>query len=349
MNKRFSFGVMALLLAMVLGACGAKSEPASTSGSKAPTSSSSSRSSSRSSSSSSSSQGPVKTVSDLSISLGNDGDKAYITVRGTQSGYTADDFKWAWGLMDRDSSEFADGKATPAASDYQAATFDGSNQFTVRYCLTDIQTIKAGKIYRIYGGTPDTYADIPFASNMFGATDATRKYYLRMDLDNSLTFENVQPLTYNSASIVEIAQADLPEGITNPGAYLKVGAPNSKNLTVETINAWNEAGNIAGDFQRCIPSWQSHPHVNEERFWKIEGDNVFFYLFCGFIEPEEGWMVHFDLVSGNQGAGLTTSNKIDGDILYKVGTAQYRVYSGQTSDEEHYWGCVGVYREADAA
>ncbi len=342
MDKRLSFGVVTLLLALVLGACGgntASSSSASSKSSKAPTSSSSSRPTSTS-------QAPAKGVSDLSISLGNDGDKAYITVRGTQFGYTADDFTWAWGLMDRDSSEFADGKATPAASDYQAATFDGSNHFTVRYCLTDIQTIKAGKIYRIYGGTPDTYADIPFASNLFGASDATRKYYLRMDLDNSLTFENVQPLTYNAASIVEIAQADLPEGITNPGAYLKFGGPNSKNLTVETINAWNEAGNIAGDFQRCIPSWQSHPHVNEERFWKIEGDNIFFYLYCGFIEPEEGWMVHFDLVSGNQGAGLTTSNKINGETTYEVGSEQYKVYSGQGSDEEHYWDCVGVYRVA---
>lgn len=346
MNKRLSFGVATLLLAMILGACGGNT---TTSASSSSSRSSSSQRPSSSNRPSSTSQAPSKGIKDLSISLGNDGDKAYITVRGTEFGYTADDFTWAWGLMDRDSSEFADGKATPTASDFKKAEFDGSGNFTVKYCLTDIQTIKAGKIYRIYGGTPESYADIPFASNMFGASDATRKYYLRMDLDNSLTFENVQPLTYNAASIVEIAQADLPEGITNPGAYLKFGGPNSKNLTIETINAWNEAGNIAGDFQRCIPSWQSHPHVNEERFWKIEGDNIFFYLFCGFIEPEEGWMVHFDLVSGNQGAGLTTSNKIDGDTLYTVGTANYRVYSGQTSDEEHYWGCVGVYREANAA
>lgn len=343
MNKRLSFGIVTVLMALVLGACGGNT---TTSSSSSPSKSSSPSRSSSSQRPSSTSQAPQKGISDLSISLGNDGDKAYITVRGQQFGYTADDFKWAWGLMDRDSSEFADGKATPAASDFTAATFDSSNQFSVRYCLTDIQTIKAGKIYRIYGGTPENYGDIPFASNMFGASDATRKYYLRMDLDNSLTFENVQPLTYNSASIVEIAQADLPQGITNPGAYLKFGGPNSKNITVDTINAWNEAGNIAGDFQRCIPSWQSHPHVAEERFWKIEDNNVFFYLYCGFIEPEEGWMVHFDLVSGNQGAGLTTSNKINGETTYEVGSAQYKVYSGQGSDEEHYWDCVGVYRVA---
>ena len=336
MKKRLSFAMIILSMTALLGACGAKSSIEDTSNKPIPASSSSKPSTS---------QGPKKTVSDLSISLGNSGDKAYITVTGLQQNYTADEFKWAWGLMDRDTSEFADGKANPSGDDFVKAEFNSNNQFTVKYCLTDIQTIKAGKIYRIYGGTPETYKDIQFESNMFGANDATRKYYLRQDLDNSLTFENIQPLTYNSATIVGIAQADLPEGITNPGAYLKFGGTNSKGLTMETINGWNQAGNIAGNFQRCIPDYQKHAHVAEERFWKIEGDNVFFYLYCGFIQPDEGWMVHFDLVSGNEQAGLNTSNKING-VAYEVNGEQYKVYSGQGGAEETYWDCVGVYRVA---
>ena len=341
MKKQLSFMMTILAITALLGACGNKGEQSSNGGesSKNPPTSKSS------SSKPSTSEGPKKGVSDLSISLGNDGDKAYITVRGMQQNYTADEFKWAWGLMNRDNSEFEDGKANPKGDDFVKVEFDSSNQFTVRYCLTDIQTIKAGHIYRIYGGTPETYGDIGFTSNMFGATDATRKYYLRQDLDNSLTFENVQPITYNSASVVGIAQADLPEGITNPGAYLKFGGPNTKGLTAETIDSWAAAGNIAGNFQRCIPSWQSHSHVPEERFWKIEGDNVFFYLYCGFIQPEEGWMVHFDLVSGNEQAGLNTSNKINGET-YEVDGITYKVYSGQGGSEETYWDCVGVYRVA---
>lgn len=336
MKKQLSFAMVLLAVTALLGACGAKSSIEDTSNKPIPASSSSKPSTS---------QGPKKTVSDLSISLGNSGDKAYITVTGKQENYTADEFKWAWGLMDRDTSEFADGKANPSGDDFVKAEFNSNNQFTVKYCLTDIQTIKAGKIYRIYGGTPETYKDIQFASNEFGANDATRKYYLRMDLDNSLTFENIQPLTYNSASVVEIAQGDLPEGVTNPGAYLKFGGQNSKGITMETINGWNQAGNIAGNFQRCIPDYQKHVHVAEERFWKIEGNNVFFYLYCGFIQPEEGWMVHFDVVSGDENAGLTTSNKINGET-YNVNGEQYKVYSGQGSKEETYWNCVGVYRVA---
>ena len=336
MKKQLSFAMVLLAVTALLGACGAKSSIEDTSDKPIPASSSSKPSTS---------QGPKKTVSDLSISLGNSGDKAYITVTGKQENYTADEFKWAWGLMDRDTSEFADGKANPSGDDFVKAEFNSNNQFTVKYCLTDIQTIKAGKIYRIYGGTPETYKDIQFESNMFGANDATRKYYLRQDLDNSLTFENIQPLTYNSATIVGIAQADLPDGITNPGAYLKFGGPNSKGLTKETIDGWNTAGNIAGNFQRCIPSYSVHAHVAEERFWKIEGDNVFFYLYCGFIQPDEGWMVHFDLVSGNEQAGLNTSNKING-VAYEVNGESYKVYSGQGGAEETYWDCVGVYRVA---
>ena len=338
MKKHLSFGIVVIALTMVLAACGGNTSQVSSTNKPA--------SNPTTSKPATTSKGPVKGVSDLSISLGNSGDKAYITVTGTQQNYTADEFKWAWGLMNRDTSEFEDGKAKPADSDFVKVEFDGSNQFTVKYCLTDIQTIKAGNIYRIYGGTPESYTDIQFASNMFGANDATRKYYLRQDLENSLTFENVQPLTYNSAIVVNVAQADLPAGITNPGAYLKFGGPNSKNLTMETINSWNDAGNIAGNFQRCIPSYQVHTHVAEERFWAIEDGNVFFYLFCGFIEPEEGWMVHFDLVSGNENAGLNTSNKINGETTYEVNGAQYKVYSGQGGSEETYWDCVGVYRAA---
>ena len=328
MKKQLTFAVT-LLSMFLLVACGANNAPASSS--KRPTNTSS--------------KGPIKTVSNLSISLGNSDDKAYITVTGTQSNYTADEFKWAWGLK-ASSGGFDDGKANPTAEDFQPATFDASNSFTVRYCLTDIQTIRAGTLYRIYGGTPETYGDIPFQSNMFGANDATRKYYLRVDENNSLVFENIQPLTYDKASIVELAQADLPQGVTQPGAYLKFGGRNSKNLTMDTINGWHEAGNIAGNFQRVIPDWDSHDHTDTERFWIIEDNYVYFYLYCGFIQPGEGWMTHFDLVSGNAGAGLQLSTTVWGETAYTIGGDTYRIYADTSKGtEEEYWGCVGVYKE----
>ena len=56
-------------------------------------------------------------------------------------------------------------------------------------------------------------------------------------------------------------------------------------------------------------------------------------------------MVHFDLVSGNEQAGLNTSNKINGET-YEVDGITYKVYSGQGGSEETYWDCVGVYRVA---
>ena len=338
MKKQLTFAVT-LLSTFLLVACGTGNTAASSSTKKSGTSSSSS----------STSRGPIKNVSNLEISLGNSGDKAYITVTGTQNNYTADEFKWAWGLK-ASNGNFDDGKANPAAEDFLPATFDTNNDFTVKYCLTDIQTIKAGTLYRIYGGTPETYGDIPFQSNMFGANDATRKYYLRVDENNSLVFENIQPLTYDRASIVELAQADLPQGVTQPGAYLKFGGRNSKNLTMDTINGWHEAGNIAGDFQRINPSWDTHAHVDGERFWTIEGNYVYFYLYVGFIQPGEGWMTHFDLVSGNAGAGLQLSTAIWGETAYEIGGQTYRIYADTSKgSEENYWGCVGVYKEAAQA
>ena len=336
MKKQLIFGMT--LLSLLLTACGGGSN----------TNTSSKNAGKSSSAVTTTSKGPVKSISNLSISLGNEGDKAYITVRGTQSNYTADDFTWAWGLKSN-TGDFDDGKAIPSASDFKPATFDSNNEFTVKYCLTDITTIKAGALYRIYGGTPETYGDIGFQSNMFGANDATRKYYLRQDEDNSLTFENVQPFKYDRASVVEIAQADLPEGVTNPGAYLKFGGKNEKNVTMDTINGWHTAGNIAGNFQRVIPSWQSHDHVDSERFWAIEGNYVYFYLYVGFIEPGEGWMTHFDLVSGNASAGLQLTKTVWGETAYVIGEDTYRVYADTSkSTEEEYWGTVGVFKEAKA-
>ena len=346
MKKHFSFGIALATLALLVTACGGNTAKSSS----APLE----KSSSSKSTEKSSSKGPVKSVSNLSISLGNENSKAYITVRGTQNNYTADDFVWAWGLREQNSSIFVDGKETPAASDYKAATFNSNNEFTVKYCLSDIENIKAGTLYRIYGGTPESYGDIPFESNMFGANDSRGKYYLRQDENNSLIFEFTQPITYSLASVVEVTQSELPDGVTVAGAYLKVGGVNSKGLTVETINGWNTNGKIAGDFQRVIvpdggSAWQQHSHTDSERFWKIEGDNVFFYLYCGFIEMGEGWMVHFDVMSGNQTTGLQTSTKFSGETAYTVGDAVYKIYSDTSkSGEENYWGCLGVYRETVA-
>ena len=348
MKKQISFGVLALVLLSLLGACNKQNEeeeqievPVS-----AVISQDNGTSKSSSKSSSSKDEGPKKEVTDLSISLKNIDSKAYIEVRGKQSNYTADNFKWAWGLKANDGS-FADGKAKPADEDYKKAEFDSSNSFTVRYCLTDIQTIKSGVLYRIYGGTPETYDDIPFASNQFSATDATRKYYLRSDENNSLVFDNIQPISFTLASVVYISETNLPSGITTPGAYLKMGGVNSKGLTLDMIAGWDDAGNIAGNFQRIKPSYSVHTHESNERFYKIEGNNVFFYLYCGFIDIEEGWMVHFDLVGGNSNSNLQFDTTLAGETAYTVGGATYRVYADKNNGtEENYWGCLGVYREA---
>ena len=342
MKKGFIF-VTSALLALGLASC---NNPAPES--SQPTASIVNSTAKSTSSAAETSQGPKKELTNVSISLGKDGGKAYITVRGTQSNYTAEEFKWAWGLLNEGTSSFDYGKERPEDADYAALTFDANNEFTVRLCLTDITTIKAGATYRIYGGAPGNYKDIGFESNMFGANDGTRNYYLRQDLNNSLTFDNIQPFTFSEASVVEMAAADLPTGVTEAGAYLKFGGNNTNSVTMDTINAWHTAGNIAGNFQRVIPenSYSLHDHADTERFWKVEGTKVYFYLYVGFIGEGEGWMLHFDLVSGNSNAGCGTSTKYNGETAYQIGGATYKIYSDSSlSGEENYWGCLGVYRE----
>ena len=292
---------------------------------------------------------PQKSVTVTSIALGNEGSKAYITVRGTQENYTAEEFKWAWGLMDQNGT-FDDGKETPSNDDYKPLTFNAANnQFTAKYCLTDITTLVAGKLYRIYGGTPESYGDIQFESNQFGAHDETRNYYLRQDQNNALTFDNIQPITYTKATIVEVTAQNAPTGVTQMGAYVKFGGANSKNLTTETINGWHDAGHIAGNFQRVIGGeYLLHAHVDAERFWAIEGNEVYFYLYVGFVVEGEGWMTHFDVVSGNEGAGLNIDGTING-VSYTVNGETYQVFADSSkSGEENYWGCLGIKRVAAA-
>ena len=206
--------------------------------------------------------------------------------------------------------------------------------------------MKAGVLYRIYGGTPESYADIPFQSNNYGAKDAERNYYLRQDQDNSLIYDSIQPIKFNKASIVAIEQSDLPEGVVNPGAYLKFGGTNTKNYTIDQIDALNTSGKMAGDFQRVIgDGYSTHAHNNEERFYKIEGNELYFYLYVGFIAANEGWMVHFDMVGGSSNAGLTFETTLAGETAYPVGDATYKIYADKNkSGEENYWGCLGVFR-----
>lgn len=350
MKKQVTIGVLSLVLMSLLGACNNKTNEEVSSEKETVSESASSISSPKSSSSKSSSidEGPKKEVTNTSISLMNQDNKAYIQVRGKQVNYTAETFKWAWGLKANDGT-FTDGKAKPAESDFVKVDFDSNDQFTVRYCLTDIQNMKSGTLYRIYGGTPETYGDIPFPNNQFGASDATRKYYLRSDEDNSLVFDAIQPISFTKASVVNVEQADLPTGVTTAGAYLKMGGVNSKNLTVEMIDEWNAAGKIAGNFQRVIPegAYSVRSHSNEERFYTIEGNDVFFYLYVGFIDIEEGWMTHFDLVGGNENAGLQFDTTLVGETSYTIDGATYKLYADKNKGgEENYWGCLGVYRAA---
>jgi len=352
MKNKKMFGVALLLGALMLSACGGNSSSGKQSASNngktsqnVPASSSSSKKPSTPST--------AKSISITSVGLANEEGKVYVVVSGKEANYTADTFKWAWGLRTNgDAGEFVDGKETPEAADYKAATFDAETKaFTVKYNLTDLN-LTSGAFYQVYGGTPEQYENIPFENTATAARDATRAYYLRTDQNNSIVFDSIQPIKFTKASVVNMAAADLPTGVTAEGPYIKFGGVNEANLTVETIDGWHAEGKIAGNFQRVIGGYVLHNHVDTERFWKIEGSDVFFYCYIGFIESGEGWMTHFDCVSGNSGANLQFDNSIWGgaENTYVIGEDTYRVYADNKnhgSNEEEFWGCLGVTRNID--
>ena len=341
------FGLIAVMGCLSIAAC----NPAE--GSTAKPSSSGGKPTSSQSSTSSSTAANRKSVSVSDITLTNEDGKAYVKVTGTANNYAAGEFRWAWGLkVNGDSGEFVDGKATPAADDYKAAELSGTS-FSLMYNLTDLE-LTSGAFYQVYGGTPESYGNIPFTNTAVGARDATRSYYLRTDENNSIVFDSIQPIKFTKAAIVNIAAGDLPTGVTAAGPYVKFGGVNEANLTEETIDEWNAAGKIAGNFQRVIMpgdgmAYSLHNHVAEERFWAIEGEDVFFYTYIGFIEDGEGWMTHFDCVSGNSGANLQFDNSIWGgaENTYTIGADVYRVYADNKSHgskETEFWGCLGITR-----
>ena len=288
---------------------------------------------------------PVKSLNITESKFVNEGGKVYFQVTGTQENHTADEFKWAWGIRERN-ADFAYGKEAPEAADFAAAEFDNNKQFVLKLCLTDIEGLKTGSFYRIYGGTPATYGDIAFTDTQADARDTSRHYYLRADQDNSFVYDNVQPLSFTLATMVEVAEADLPAGVTNAGAYLKFGGVNEAGITEAMLDEWHTAGKIAGDFQRVIGGYSRHNHVDAERFWKVEDDKVFFYVYTGFMANDEGWMMHFDMVGGNSGANLQFDNVLWGETEYVISGSSWRIYADSTkSAESDFYGCLGVKRE----
>ena len=167
-------GLIAIMGCLSIAACnggnnGSTAKPNS-SGSKAPASSQTS---------SSKSSSAAKSVSISDISLTNEDGKAYVKVSGTANNYAAGEFKWAWGLkVNGENGEFVDGKEAPADADYKAAELSGTS-FTLKYNLTDL-TLTSGEFYQVYGGTPESYGNIPFTNTNTGARDATRNYYLSL-------------------------------------------------------------------------------------------------------------------------------------------------------------------------
>ena len=353
MKTKKILGVALLLGTMMLTACGGGNSASSGGKASSGGNKTSQNTQSTQSSPKPSTPSTAKSISISGVTMANDGGKVYLTVSGTEANYKAEDFKWAWGIkVNGDSGDWVVGKEAPEAADYAAATFDATAKtFAVKLCLTDATALQPGTFYQIYGGTPEAYENITLPETL-DARDQTRHYYIRTDQANSLHFDSVQPISFTKASVVNVAAADLPTGVTNEGPYLKFGGVNAANLTVADIDAWVADSKVNGNFQRVIGGgYQLHNHAAEERFYKVEGADVFFYCYIGFIADGEGWQTHFDCVSGQAGANLQMDATFwgDADHTFTIGEDVYRVYADKTKGTEaEFWGCLGVTRNVEA-
>lgn len=300
---------------------------------------------------------PEKSVRVSESVLSLEENKVYVKVSGTAANYAAGEFKWAWGIkVNGDNGAFVNGKATPDAADYKAETLGADGAFTVKFCLSDIENLKSGDFYRIYGGTPESYSDIAFTDSQTAAKDADRNYYLRNDQNGSLVFDMLPPVALTKASVVNVTADDIPTGssATATGAYLKFGGANAKNLTADDIAGWRTGGKLKAMFQRVIQNdvatgFDMHSIADTEMFWKVEGDEVYFYLYIGFMKDKEGWQTHFDMLGGNEWANCNMGVVLTGDVEYTIDGKIYTVFADASkgANAGDYYGCLGVHVAAD--
>ena len=376
-----------LLLALALGACqqGEKSSAPASSGKSASSQQSAPASSQQSTPSSTpsgdSSQQPGGdtsqqpggdekgvTISSLVFEKKND-NKVYIKASGTQSGYTATDFLWAWGILtggnqqgQGQGSELTDdsfiyGKAAPAAADCTVVAFNANKEFTAELCLTDViagvQDFSPA-LYTIYGGTPDTYAAITPTDASSKAQDTDYKYYVRDD-QFCIAIDKIPDVAFETAVLYKPSASELPSGKT-AGIYVKIGGDVKSGVNIADLE-------MSADFQRVLldgseqGAYQKHNIDNEtEFFWTTEGNKAYVNLYVGFMAAGEAWMTHlgFNVPETTTWWGGTEKNIPNCymandilDVVYNFAsdglkmTVHAQESAGQSGGAAAYYGCLG--------
>ena len=350
MKYKKLLGALLVASTLILGACGGNDSSASGK------SSGKSNSGSKSTPTSVKPAEPTKTVSLTAATLAKGTDnKVYLTINGTYDLYNAGEIKLAWavraasGTSDAFSDAYAYGSAEPGDADFKAdgVTMDATKKtFEAKLTLTDL-TIASGT----YGFAVGTKEDTGFAfdaetkielSYEFGnIQDSVYRYYPRDDV-NAVAIEALPPVTYSSASIVELAAA---KGNIPAGRYLKVGGPKSAAVTAEVAAAWSPRINF-----EPVP-YSSATQINmsgdnQNGFYEIDGDNFYWYLDVTGLRQGTNYLVHLN-ENGNTNVNLFMTAKMeDTPYRFESDNVIYTLYAnpaaGQAGGADEFYGCLAV-------
>lgn len=290
--------------------------------------------------------------------------KVYIKASGTQTGYTASNFVWVWGILTGGNQQgqgqggeteltddaFIYGKAAPTAADGTVVAFDANKAFTAELCLTTVIggiTDFKPALYTIYGGTVDTYAAIVPTDAQSTASDTDYKYYVRDD-QFCIAIDKIPDVAFETATV------SVPTGLAagkTEGIYVKIGGTVKAGVNIADLE-------VAADFQR-IGQYSKHNIDNETEFyWTTEGNKAYMNLYIGFMEAGEQWMTHlgFNVPETTTWWGGTEKNipncYMDNDIndvSYEFSAQGKKVTVNAKASEGQggtFYGCLGFTIEA---
>ena len=335
-----SLGLLSILLAMSLVACGgANSDEPSSGGDSA---SNSQESSSSSKSTTSRPPTPILTVSSTDVAA-REG-KAYLQISGTTKNIPQEDFKWAFALkhIGNESLDPLDtyiiGGETFADADYNInVPIQENGNYVFEYCLSDNSAIVPG-MYTIFAGIKGNLVDVGSVTGGIPCKDGSFRYYLRHDEEvndtNTLVIDALPPITFEEASIVKIGTV----------MWAKVGGPLKSGITQETLDAYDSFV----QFQQVGGRWTNTRRYKADGqfYYKVEGEKSYLYADVSFFAADTNYNTHIN-VTENKQADCKMDVALDSHYTYSNANGvllDINVYANPNAasdDQTEFWGNLG--------
>lgn len=336
-----TLGLLSILLAMTLVACGGANndEPGGDSNKSTPTSQ---ESASSSKSTTSRPPTPILTVASTDVAA-RDG-KAYLQISGTTKNIKQEDFKWAFALrhLGNDSLDPLDtyiiGGPSFSDADYNInVPIQENGSYVFEYCLSDNSAVVPG-MYIITAGIKGITVDVGSVTGGIPCKDGNNRYYLRHDEEvddtNTLVVDALPPISFEEASIVKIGTV----------MYAKVGGPLKSGITQETLDAYDSFV----QFQQVGGRWTNTRRYKADGqfYYKVEGEKAYLYADVSFFAADTNYNTHIN-VTENKQADCKMDVALDAHYTYSNANGvllDINVYANPNAasdDQTEFWGNLG--------